>query len=147
MARAPTKARSESVIRRTLSRLGTDTAGLYVYLGEPSKAVIDRVSGKIGRFVSDFKGQVNIADFIHNAGGKICECDCFCSCSCDCTCNCDCVCYCECNCPCLCQSSCDAYRALEDATHWAQQMEVLRDRLNVRFGQITEILANFAKGR
>jgi hypothetical protein len=26
-------------------------------------------------------------------------------------------------------------------------MEVLRDRLNVRFGQITEILANFAKGR
>jgi hypothetical protein len=134
---------SESVIRRTISRPGDKNSGLYIYLGEPSKAVVDRVAGNIGHFIPDFKGKINVEDFIHNSAGKICECDCFCSCSCDCTCNCDCVCYCDCNCPCLCQSACNDYLALEDIRAWTQQVNILRDRLDIRFGDIARIIESF----
>jgi hypothetical protein len=131
---------AEQVIRRTISRPGEKKAGLYVYLGEPSKAVLERVSGEIGKFIKDFNGKINATDFIHGSAGKICECDCFCSCSCDCTCNCDCVCYCDCNCPCLCQSACNDYLKLVEIEDIAAEMTVLRERLATRFGQINDIV-------
>ena len=131
---------SEQVIRRTISRPADRNAGQYIYLGEPTQAVLDRVAGKIGKAIPDFTGKLNTDAFLGNAASNICECDCFCSCSCDCTCNCDCVCYCECNCPCLCQSACDDALLLQDIRNLTRKMDVLRERINVRYGQITEIM-------
>jgi hypothetical protein len=136
----------ETTIRRTISRPGGKTAGLYIYLGEPSERVVERVAGQLKPFVTDFAGRINTGDFVHNAGSKICECDCFCSCACDCTCNCDCVCYCDCNCPCLCKSACDSYLALEDIRAAMTQIAVIRERMDVRFGDIGEILQSFRQG-
>lgn len=136
---------SEQTIRRTISKPGEKNSGLYVYLGEPSKAVVERVSGEIGKVVKDFTGKINVGEFVHNAAGKICECDCFCSCSCDCTCNCDCVCYCDCNCPCLCSSACDGYLNLQDIQDISSKMTVLRDKLTVKFGQIDDIIDTIRK--
>ena len=135
MVEVESSGKSEMTIRRTIPRRIGKTAGLLLYLGEPSKAVVERVAGQIGKFVPDLNGEINGDDFRHNAGSAgswVCASVCSSCSSCS---------SCDCHCGCSCR-----YQALEDVFSSKREMKALRDRLNVRFGDIAPILEAFQRG-
>lgn len=99
-------------------------------VSEPTKAVLTQVAGKI------YRGS--------NPGTlDICSCTCNCSCACHCSCNCNC--FCNCDCPCLCDCK-SAIPQLLVKLGDIKEMKEMASILNVRLGEIEEILKTIEKG-
>jgi hypothetical protein len=117
----------------------TKSDGKIIYIGEPSKAQLQKVAGQIGIFLKPGPGRCIC---IHN----ICNCECNCVCECYCLCDCDCVCFCDCQCPNIAREGPegDAFQKLLDAVN---DMNTYLKNMNTAFGDITEILSSLKESK
>jgi hypothetical protein len=103
------------------------TNKVNIYMGAPDQLVLKSAAGEIVCHIPDF---------------SLLACDCICHCNCGvCECYCDCACVCNCDCDC-----CVTLRA-KDLDEFYAKVKGLAETMNVRFGEIQEILEPLASER